>query len=326
MTAAAVYKAFSIYMTPRVTIGGNIQKDKSLLAFQPFSPLVIVVDERGCIVDENIMAMMLRWGIKAYPFPASREEELRKAEWEEFNFSAQSGLEFVFQNLERCQSRLEKVVQVFFVGEGVENPGYKTAGFEEVEKDYEIQRKEMCSITSLSLSDVYKFWERVKCLWDELGRQGVDKKTVQVRSMVLAFVSACKWRVKPCIQRGIGAGVDEKENGISIIAVDENGEMINGRGEEIVQLLCHKFMGEIRGEGFSNAIRRSWRDGTIHPKSHPHPLFRLNHNLCFRGGSVPEVRCDACFCVIDNDSLSHYIRYRCVVCEKYEMCQKCFEC
>ncbi|GLJ27066.1 hypothetical protein SUGI_0530620 [Cryptomeria japonica] len=244
--------------------------------------------------------MILRWGIIAYPFSASREEaELRKSELEEFNFRSQSSLEFIFRNLELFQSRakevrlrgdikfvcvgpinkmleflpelkcalekLGKVVQVFYVGEGVQNPGHKTVAFQEEEKEYEILRKKMCSITSLSLWNVYRFWERVKCLRDELGRQVIDERTMQVRSMVLAFFSACEWREKPWMQRENGEEVDEKGKGISIIAVDENGEMINGREEEIVQLLCqgteeeerHKFMGEIKGDFFHLILKNN---------------------------------------------------------------------
>ncbi|GLJ35379.1 hypothetical protein SUGI_0711510 [Cryptomeria japonica] len=221
---------------------------------------LVVVDEKGSISHKDAMSMILRWGIKAYPFSESQEEELRKAEWKEFNFSSQTSLEFIFQNFEFFQSRatkaiirgqmiflcvgpidkmleflpqlndtlpkLENVIQVLYVGEEY---------LSQEEKEYEMKRKEMCSITSLSWYDVYKFWKRVKCLWDELGRQGVDEKTVQVRQMV--------WAIVTTLQREIGAEVDEKGKGkgkgISIIVVDENGEMVNGSDEEIVQLLCH---------------------------------------------------------------------------------------
>ncbi|GLJ38488.1 hypothetical protein SUGI_0784220 [Cryptomeria japonica] len=177
----------------------------------------------------------------------------------------------------------------------------------------------MCSIASLSWYDVYKFWVHVKCLWDELDRQGVDERIVKVRGMLLALVTAIRVKVD---EKGKGKG-------IRIIVVDENGEMINGKGEEMVQLLCQSdeeeeerdiLMAEIKNEGFSNVLRRRW---TINHKIHPHHLLvRVYRQLFLKDGLIPEVRCDACFCVIDYKCT----RYRCSVCEKYEMCQRCFEC
>ncbi|KAH9290280.1 hypothetical protein KI387_034397, partial [Taxus chinensis] len=64
---------------------------------------VVVVDEKGRISSENALPMILRWGVEAYPFSKSREEELRKAEWEELN--SQSSFEFVFHKRDLFQSK-----------------------------------------------------------------------------------------------------------------------------------------------------------------------------------------------------------------------------
>lgn len=41
--------------------------------------VVVVMDTNGKVVNMNAMDMVLVWGVKAYPFTVSREDEL----WEE---------------------------------------------------------------------------------------------------------------------------------------------------------------------------------------------------------------------------------------------------
>lgn len=47
--------------------------------------MVVVMDSNGRVVNMNAMDMVLIWGIRAYPFSVSREDEL----WEEDGWSMQ---------------------------------------------------------------------------------------------------------------------------------------------------------------------------------------------------------------------------------------------
>ncbi|KAH9289631.1 hypothetical protein KI387_033748, partial [Taxus chinensis] len=139
------------------------------------------------------------------------------------------------------------------------------------ENEYELKRKEICStIRSLSFSDVFKFWRRVGYLQQDLNRMGTDEKIAKVRRMVLGLASA-DWN-------------SAYKNEMGIVVVDENGEMISGRGMELVQLLsCHgdednknKLLMDIKSAGFQKAVERRWRDGMTHPKHYTeHPLLKL---------------------------------------------------
>lgn len=46
---------------------------------------MVVMDSNGRFVNMNAMDMVLIWGVKAYPFSVSREDEL----WEEHGWSMQ---------------------------------------------------------------------------------------------------------------------------------------------------------------------------------------------------------------------------------------------
>ncbi|GLJ16094.1 hypothetical protein SUGI_0268190 [Cryptomeria japonica] len=165
---------------------------------------LVAVDEKGSISHKDAMSMIVRWGIKAYPFSKSWGEELRKVEWKDyFKPNSQSGMDFIFQHCEFFQIREKEVInrgQIIFLCVGkidkmleflpqlndtltkVENViqvFYVVDEYlSEEEKEYEMKRKEMCSIASLCWYDVYKFWVHVKCLWHELDRQGVDERIV----------------------------------------------------------------------------------------------------------------------------------------------------
>lgn len=67
---------------------------------------VCVVDEKGRISSADAMPMIDRWGVEAYPFSQTREEQLRKPEWEEFKSNSLSTLQFLFQNLEFLSSEV----------------------------------------------------------------------------------------------------------------------------------------------------------------------------------------------------------------------------
>ncbi|GLJ16095.1 hypothetical protein SUGI_0268200 [Cryptomeria japonica] len=80
---------------------------------------LVVVDEEGSISHKDAMSMIVRWGIKAYPFSKSRGEELRKAEWKDyFKLNSQSGMDFIFQHCEFFQLREKEVIncgQIIFL-------------------------------------------------------------------------------------------------------------------------------------------------------------------------------------------------------------------
>ncbi|XP_059063817.1 uncharacterized protein LOC131856277 [Cryptomeria japonica] len=80
---------------------------------------LVVVDEKGSISHKDAMSMIVRWGIKAYPFSERREEELRKAEWKDyFKLNSQSGMDFIFQHCEFFQLRAKEAInhgQIIFL-------------------------------------------------------------------------------------------------------------------------------------------------------------------------------------------------------------------
>ncbi|KAH9290175.1 hypothetical protein KI387_034292, partial [Taxus chinensis] len=64
---------------------------------------LVVVDANGIISCNAAMPMIERLGVEAFPFCQSREEELRKVEWEGLKF--QSSVQFVFQILDSTQMK-----------------------------------------------------------------------------------------------------------------------------------------------------------------------------------------------------------------------------
>ncbi|KAH9289638.1 hypothetical protein KI387_033755, partial [Taxus chinensis] len=69
---------------------------------------VLVVDGKGRVRREDALPMIERFGVEAYPFSQSREEQLINAEWEGFKFNSQSTLEFIFQNTELLPTKAEE--------------------------------------------------------------------------------------------------------------------------------------------------------------------------------------------------------------------------
>ncbi|KAH9297783.1 hypothetical protein KI387_029465, partial [Taxus chinensis] len=269
---------------------------KDLIDYK-WTPEVLVVDGKGRVRREDALPMIERFGVEAYPFSQSREEQLINTEWEGFKFNSQSTLEFIFPTkAEEATSRgevlllcvgstkkmmefaaplitalsmLECDARLLYVAD---SRGLQYSNSTRIENECELKRKEICStIRSLSFSDVFKFWRRVGYLQHDLNRMGTDEKIAKVRRMVLGLASA-------------DCNSQENEIGISIVVVDENGEMISGRGMELVQLLsCHgdednkkKLLMNIKSAGFQKAVERRWRDGMTHPKHYTeHPLLKL---------------------------------------------------
>ncbi|GLJ53589.1 hypothetical protein SUGI_1143260 [Cryptomeria japonica] len=252
---------------------------RSFIGWSQETPCVCVVDEKGRISQKDAMPMIERWGVEAYPFSQSREEELRKEDSEEFKINSLSTLQFVFQNLEFLSNKakemmdrevmklicvgppekmiklipdlncaftmLEMDFQVFYVSHrGIGANAYDMA----CEKLKE-NESEMCNIATLSFSVIHKFWRRVWYLQNDLiNGMGTDERTVKVRRMVLALASAYSspWEM-------------------SIVLVDGNGEIVSGRGMEVVQLLFRgeeddksKLVEEIKKEGIEKSLKSSY--------------------------------------------------------------------
>ncbi|GLJ53728.1 hypothetical protein SUGI_1146470 [Cryptomeria japonica] len=292
-------------------------------------PFVCVVDQKGRIIKKDAMAMIERSGVQAYPFSPAREEELRKAEWEGFKANSLSTLQFVFQNLELLSNKVKEMVDrgvmmLFCVGSPekmMELAPRLNSAFTMLEmdfqlfyvahsqicgKDYDVayqklkeNESEMCGITTLTMSDLYRLWRRVKHLQNELmNGMGTDERIVKVRRMVLGLASAEheRWMMR-------------------IVLVDGRGEMVSGRGMELVEeLMCdgeeeskEKLVEEIKKGGVEKSVESRWRDGIIHPKHHPqHPLLKLEDGI----------KCSLC----GGDGTWEY---QCNVCEKYVLCWLC---
>ncbi|GLJ51126.1 hypothetical protein SUGI_1088340 [Cryptomeria japonica] len=310
------------------------ERIKSLIGEWTQIPCICVVDEKGRISNKDAMATIDRWGVEAYPFSQGREEELWKAEWEEIKFNSLPTVQFVFQNLEFLPNKakemmdrgammlicvgpakemmelapdlncaltmLEMELQVFYVARSDISPSdHDDMCWQKLKQN----ESEMCSIATLSSSDIYKFWRRVKHLQNDLiNGMGTDERIVNVRRMVLGLASAeyKRWE------------------GIRILVVDGNGEIVSVKGMELVELLCHgdedskeKLVEDIKKKGVGKSVESRWRDGIIHPKHYPqHHLLKLRNSY--------GIRCSLC-------GEQGYRIYQCNVCEKYGMCRECSE-
>ncbi|KAH9328538.1 hypothetical protein KI387_000646, partial [Taxus chinensis] len=196
--------------------------------------VLVVVDAKGRISCKDAMPMIERWGVEAYPFCQSREEELRKVEWE--GLKVQSSVQFVFQNLDSTQmkveamcqgetmflcmgsvdkmlhfvpklncalTKLESKVQLLYLGR---RPICIWMDTQE-EAVYEMKRKAMSTIPNLSFLDAYKFWQRVVYLYNDLSRMRANEKTVKVRKLVLGLLN-------------------QTNRDVWLIVVGENGEVV----------------------------------------------------------------------------------------------------
>ncbi|KAH9289602.1 hypothetical protein KI387_033719 [Taxus chinensis] len=288
---------------PMVPDPWSLNKQLQRLIRNSSTPEVLVVDGKGRIRREDALPMIERYGVEAYPFSQSREEELCNTEWEGFKLNSQSTLEFIFQNREflpakakeatsrgemmlvcmgsatkmmefaapliSALSMLESDARILYVGHNLGHQPFHSLN----ENEYELQRNEICTaIPSLSFSDVFKFWRRVQYLQHDLNRMGTDEKIAKVRRMVLGLASA-------------DYNTEENEMGISMVAVDENAEMIRGGGMELVQLLCcsdednkEKLLMDIKSAGFQESIERRCKYGMTHPKHYTeHLVVKLKH-------------------------------------------------
>ncbi|KAH9291272.1 hypothetical protein KI387_043537 [Taxus chinensis] len=166
--------------------------------------VLVVVDAKGKISCKDAMPMIERWGVEACPFCQSREEELRKVQWE--GLKVQFSVQFVFQNLDSTQmkveamcqgetmflrmgsvdkmlhfmpklnralTKLETKVQLLYLGR---RPICIWMDTQE-EAVYEMKRKAMSTIPNLSFLDAYKFWQRIVYLYNDPSRMRANEKT-----------------------------------------------------------------------------------------------------------------------------------------------------
>ncbi|GLJ35364.1 hypothetical protein SUGI_0711290 [Cryptomeria japonica] len=217
----------------------------TLLNFPWSRARVMVVDGKGRISNKNAWEMIERWGMEAFPFSEGREEELKQSEWElVFNYK-----QFVFQNLPFTQSKVEVEggshcgeIMLLFVGLAdqmlvfsaeLENAltklksdfqlyyvWHKRCSYKD---DEEMKMKKKSTIPSISQMEAYRFWERMKYLYDDLTRMGSDEKIVHVRRLVSGIISA--------------ESVSHMEWKIQVIVVDEKGQMVSGEAKEVVEAL-----------------------------------------------------------------------------------------
>ncbi|KAH9289875.1 hypothetical protein KI387_033992, partial [Taxus chinensis] len=287
---------------------------------------VVVVDSKGRISNKDALPMIERWGLEAYPFSQSREEELRKSEWENaFNYN-----QFVFQNLDFTQTNVREAsscreMMLLCVGEPDKMLEFIT------ELDYALEKlkghfqvfnawwrdfsylteadetkiRKICTIPCISLLEACRFWQRIQYLCNDLTKMGEEEQIVQVRRMVFGLVSA-----------EVGS---REENEIRVIVVDKNGEMVSGKGKEVVEALWQcgendsKLLSEIKIKGVRQVLKRQWKDGIVHPEHHSqHLLLRADYNYV-----TLRPQCSVC----SRGSL--YDFYQCSVCGNYVACDKC---
>lgn len=163
--------------------------------------------------------------------------------------------------------------------------------------------KEISTIPSISVIEADRFWERIKYLYNDFTRMGSEGKIVEMRSMVFGIISA-----------EVGSVRDEQ---IGVIVVDENGEMVSGRGKEVVEALLQcvendsKLPTEVKMGGIRQVLEGQRKEGIIHSKHHPqHLMFQLS-------ASYANPRCTLC-----SKKSNHYY-YQCNVCENHVMCNEC---
>ncbi|KAH9290166.1 hypothetical protein KI387_034283 [Taxus chinensis] len=201
---------------------------------------LVVVDAKGRISCKDAMPMIERWGVEAYPFFQSHEEELRKVEWE--GLKVQSSVQFVFQNLDSTQMK----VQLLYLGR---KPICIWMDAQE-EAVYEMKRKAMSTIPNLSFLDAYKFWQHVVYLYNDLSRMRADEKTVKVRKLLLGLLN-------------------QTNRDVCLIVVGENGEVVTGRGKEVIEVLWkggkdeEEMLCDVKREGLRQVLERRWKDGIV---------------------------------------------------------------
>ncbi|KAH9311925.1 hypothetical protein KI387_026960, partial [Taxus chinensis] len=176
--------------------------------------VLVVVDAKGKISCKDAMPMIERWGGEACPFCQSHEEELRKVEamcQGETMFLRMGSVDKMLHfmpKLNRALTKLETKFQLLYLGR---RPICIWMDTQE-EAVYEMKRKAMSTIPTLSFLDAYKFWQCVVYLYNDPSRMRADEKTIKVRKLLLGLLN-------------------QTNRDVWLIVVGENGEVVTGRGK-----------------------------------------------------------------------------------------------
>eukprot|EP01018_Ginkgo_biloba_P001072 Gb_13428 [translate_table: standard] len=212
--------------------------------YSPFSPILVVVEPNGRISNKNALPMVERLGVEAHPFTLtpSVEDKLNKqkvADWDQLKHM--SSIEFLFQTLESRSKIKETMLQrkmIFLYS--VYSGWYQTPELSYASRelggniqvihignifDTSGQRMEGIPSLELSVKDTNRLWTRVSYLRSDIEALGDTQKLQRMRSLLESFYSG---------------PIPIYCEGKWMIIIDEDGELVTGRGWKVMELLCQK--------------------------------------------------------------------------------------
>ncbi|XP_061990102.1 protein SIEVE ELEMENT OCCLUSION C [Rosa rugosa] len=220
-------------------------------------PVVVVLDSQGNVTNKNVLDMLLIWGVIAYPFSASRENEL----WQEQNWT----LQFMVDAIDPCLTKwVEEDRNICIYGSNnidwiLEFTGkmeiIKSAGVK-LEMVYvgkrnssqqtrniltRVDHKQLSSVLSFIKSQL--FWLRLQSIRRSKLRLGKPETTDHVLDEVSALLD-----------------MDGNDTNWAVIGRGSNSmDMVRLKGPELMECLdmFPKWGGSVAELGFLSALRNS---------------------------------------------------------------------
>lgn len=222
---------------------------------------MVVLDSRGMVTNSNAIDMVMSWGARAYPFSASREEEL----WEEENWTMRLLIDSIdpqlanwveegrdlciygSENQEWIQEFISKMQEIKSVGVPLEMVyvGKRNKPGEHVRNILGSIAEEKL-IGSLSFTTTQFFWLRLESMRRSKLRLG---KTAE-NDHILDEVSAL---------------LDFSDSGWAVIGKGSSTDVVKLQGKEVMQCLnlVSKWGENVTRLGFSVAIRSALKPSPL---------------------------------------------------------------
>ncbi|XP_077226691.1 sieve element occlusion protein [Tasmannia lanceolata] len=245
--------------------------------------LMVVLDQKGRITCRNAMDMILIWGLVAYPFSTSREEQL----WDEASWT----LDFIIgeidplismwigegrticlygsDNLEWIREFTGKINDIKRVGVPLELVYVGNNSTREHTKEIAATIVEERLSGSLSQTGIYFFWARLKSIRSSRTHIGKDMKNDVIMKEVMSMLSH-----------------DDEEKGWVVMGRGSSTDTIKLHGRKLMDCLAlFNVWGEnVEKVGFLSAMRNS-----LDPPPPP-PIEKCNCNTRNHSRIIPYVR------------------------------------